>query len=240
MRLVLCDDQLILGEALACVLEARGYRVLAVTTTPPDCIAAVAACQPDICLLDLHFSGHGSGLDAARAIRQHHSGTSVLVLSGLTDPAVLSEAKEAGVAGFVRKDQNVDEIGHALDTIAMGGTVFDLCGGVTYLASPQRPDPLRELTRREREILSRVVAGEGTKQMARAMKITTGTVQTYVKNVLAKLGVHSRLEVAALVSREGLIDHLPTELTGCSHPGQGAAYRVRCRRNPPNGYYPRE
>jgi DNA-binding NarL/FixJ family response regulator len=238
MRLVLCDDQLILGEALASALEARGYRVLAITTTPAACIAAVAACQPDVCLLDLHFFGHGSGLDAARAIRQHHSGTSVLVLSGLTDPAVLSEAKEAGVAGFIRKDQNVDEIGHALDTIAAGGTVFDPRGAVMHPARPQRPDPLRELTPREREILTRVVAGEGTKQMARAMRITTGTVQTYVKNVLAKLGVHSRLEVAALVSRKGLMDHLPTGLTGCSNSGPTSGYPVRRRRKPPNGDYP--
>jgi two-component system, NarL family, nitrate/nitrite response regulator NarL len=66
-------------------------------------------------------------------------------------------------------------------------------------------DPLDRLTPREREILARIVGGESTKQMARAMNITTGTASMYVRSVLTKLGVHSRLQAAALVRREGLL-----------------------------------
>ena len=95
MRLVLCDDQRIFGEALAVALEARGHQVLAITTAPGDGVAAVAAYQPDVCLLDLHFLGHGSGLDAARTIRQRQPDTRVLVLSAITEPAALAEARES-------------------------------------------------------------------------------------------------------------------------------------------------
>jgi DNA-binding NarL/FixJ family response regulator len=208
MRLVLCDDERILGEALAVALEVRGHRVLAVTTTPSDGMAAVAAHRPDICLLDLNFDGHESGLDAARAICRDYPATSVVVLSGIAGAATLSKAVEAGVAGFIRKDQNVAEISRVLDVVAAGGAVFDpglLRDAVTHTAVRSKA-PLGELTQRETEILSRIAVGESTRQMARAMGVTTNTIRTYVKNMLAKLGVHSRLQAAAIARREGLLD----------------------------------
>lgn len=227
MRLVLCDDERILGEALAVALEARGHQVLAVTTTPGESIAAVAAHQPDICLLDLHFAGHESGLGAARAICRHHPGTSVVVLSGIATTAAFSEAVEAGVAGFIHKDQTVDEIAHVLDVVAAGGAVFDpgLLRETVTRPATRRSNPLRELTPRETEILRRIAAGESTSQMARAMNVTTNTIRTYVKNMLAKLGVHSRLQAAAVARREGLLDG--------PHPAAGRPPPERTRRDTP-------
>ena len=208
MRLVLCDDQRILCEALATALEEHDHQVLAVTTTATAGVTAVAAHHPDICLLDLCFPDAEDGLDAARAIAQHHPGTKVLVLSGISDPQMLSEAMDIGIAGLIPKDQDVDQIADALDVIAAGGAVFDagLHRGVTSSVHGKRPThPLETLTPREREILARIVDGQSTKQMARAMSLTTGTVSMYARNVLTKLGVHSRLQAAALASREGLL-----------------------------------
>jgi two-component system nitrate/nitrite response regulator NarL len=215
MRLVLCDDQRILCEALATALAERDHQVLAVTTTASAGVTAVAAHQPDICLLDLCFPDAEDGLDAARAIAQHHPGTKVLVLSGISDPQMLSEAMDIGIAGLLPKDQDVDQIADALDVIAAGGAVFDagLHRGVAPGSRGQRSTrPVDRLTPREKEILARIVAGESTKQMARAMSITTGTASMYARNVLTKLGVHSRLQAAALADREGLLSPpRPTE-----------------------------
>ena len=208
MKLVLCDDHRILCEALATALEDHGHQVLAVTTTATAGVTAVAAHDPDVCLLDLCFPDVENGLDAARTITQHHPGTKVLVLSGVADPHMLSEAMGIGIAGLLPKDQSVDQIADALDAIAAGGAVFDagLRHGLTSgLPGQQSKDPLDRLTPREREILARIVDGESTKQMARTMNITTGTASMYVRNVLSKLGVHSRLQAAALVRREGLL-----------------------------------
>lgn len=66
---------------------------------------------------------------------------------------------------------------------------------------PRPLDPMDELTAREQEVVGRIVNGESTRHMAAAMNITSDTVRSYVKNVLAKLGVHSRLQVAAIASR---------------------------------------
>src|SRR6266581_4613652 len=124
MRLVLCDDNRILCEALAVALEARGYKVLATATDSTAGIAEVERHQPDACLLDLRFPDPPDGLGAARVIRERCPETAVLVLSGLADPAVLAAATKIGVAGVLRKDQNVDHIAAALDVIASGGVVY--------------------------------------------------------------------------------------------------------------------
>jgi two-component system, NarL family, nitrate/nitrite response regulator NarL len=206
MRLILCDDHLMLAEALGVVLAARGHDVLAVTSTPDSAVAAVRAQEPDICLLDLSFHGERSGLDAARAIFAMRNHTKVVVLSGVCDPDTLSEAVELPVAGFLRKDQNVDEIAGALEVIAAGGILIAPTVRRTWAGRESRPrprGPMDDLTAREHEIVSRIVNGESTKHMAAAMHVTPDTVRSYVKNVLAKLGLHNRLQIAAMASRDG-------------------------------------
>jgi two-component system nitrate/nitrite response regulator NarL len=212
VRLILCDDNRILCEALGVALEMRGHKVLATTTTTAMGIAAVAEHRPDACLLDLRFPDPPDGLGAARLIRQQYRGTAVLLLSGLVDPAVRAEAIRIGIAGFLRKDQNVDHVADALDVIASGGVIFDS-------ALTARPSPARGwrthsayvLTPREKDVLRRMVAGQGTAQIAHEMNIEVSTVRTYVKNVLTKLGVHSRAQAIAKAYRSGL---LSTERTG--------------------------
>jgi two-component system, NarL family, nitrate/nitrite response regulator NarL len=207
MRIVICDQQRMLAEALASVLDERGYHVLAVTTTVRDVLSAVGADRPDVCLLGLPPGDQLSGLDAVHAIRQRYPGVKVLVLSKLADPKTLSELMRSGVAGFTHHDQSVDQIASALDAIEAGQNVLN--PGPLRVPAP-RMQPLCELSRREREILARIAGGQNTKQMAFAMNITVDTVRTYVKNVLTKLGAHSRLQLAALASRDGLlIDQVP-------------------------------
>jgi DNA-binding NarL/FixJ family response regulator len=206
MRLILCDDNRILCEALAVALEGRGHKVLATVTTTLHGIAAVAEYQPDACLLDLKFPDPPSGLGAARVIRQRHPGTAVLLLSGLIDPAVRSEAMRIGVVAFLRKDQNIDHISDALEVIASGGVIFD--STLTARPSPARrwrSQSVYMLAPREKDVLRRMVAGQSTAQMACEMKVEASTIRTYVKNVFTKLGVHSRLQAAALASREHLL-----------------------------------
>jgi len=204
MRLVLCDDNKMLGEALAAVLQSRGHEAVAVTTSAYEGVAAVAAHRPDACVMDLRFPGGGDGLGAARTILECYPETAVLLLSGYVDPAVSAEAMRIGVAGLIGKDQNIDRIAQALDQVAAGDVVFEPAFSRNR---PSRPahhagvHPLSVLTPREKEVLRRIADGQGTAQMAQEMHITTSTLRTYVKNMLAKLGAHSRLEALALASR---------------------------------------
>jgi two-component system, NarL family, nitrate/nitrite response regulator NarL len=203
MRLVLCDDNRIFCEALALVLEARGHRALAIALTADAGVAAVAAHRPDACLMDLHFPNGGDGLQAVRTIRERCPETAVLVMSGLSDPAVSSTAMQLGVAGFLSKDQELDQVAAALDMIEadrMALTAGSSPGPDSVPGPPRPTDLLSRLTPRETEVLRRIAAGQDTKTMVREMNVTTETLRTYVKNVFAKLGAHSRLEAAALAS----------------------------------------
>jgi two-component system nitrate/nitrite response regulator NarL len=201
MRLVLCDDNRIFCEALAVALEARGHRALAIATTADESVAAVARYQPDACLLDLRFHSGGAGLGAARMIRDRYPETAVLVVSGRPDKATFLAAKKIGVAGVFGKDQELDRIAAALDVIAASRSA---AAGPPEPGTQPDDDLLAGLTPRETEVLRRITAGQGTRKMAAEMNVTTETLRTYVKNVLAKLGAHSRLEAAALASKLAL------------------------------------
>jgi two-component system nitrate/nitrite response regulator NarL len=209
MRLVLCDDNRILGEALAAALTARGHQVLSVTTSAADGVAAIREQLPDACLFDLRFPGELDGIAAIHIIREECPGTAVVILSGMPEAAAVWEARRLGVAGILRKDQNVDQIAQALDVVASGGAVYDpaLPSGERTRVS-RRLGPLYELTPREQEVLHRIVAGQSSGQMANEMNIAISTLRSYVKNLLTKLGTHSRLQAAALASREGLVAEL--------------------------------
>jgi two-component system nitrate/nitrite response regulator NarL len=205
MRLVLCDDHRLLLESLASTLAAHGHDIEAVTTSPEEAIAAVAAYDPDVCLLDVLFP-HGDGLDAARAIAERHPRTRVLVLSGSSDPALVSAAIEAGVAGYTRKDQRIDSILRSLERVHAGEMVIDpdlLRGAIRRLSTPNGHGEhlLGLLTPREREALELIAHGRNTRQIAQTMRIAHSTARTHVQNVLAKLGAHSRLEAVTIANR---------------------------------------
>jgi two-component system nitrate/nitrite response regulator NarL len=205
MRLVLCDDNRILCEALAVALEARGHQVLATALESTAGIAEVERHRPDVCLLDLRFPDATDGLGVARAIRERYPETAVLVLSGLADPAVLAEARQLGVVGVLRKDQNVDHISGALDVIGSGGVVNGPAKAHNPQSRRRRYHPVHDLTSREKEVLRRIVAGQSTAQMTREMSVAASTLRTYVKSMLTKLGAHTRLEAAILATREDLL-----------------------------------
>ena len=224
VRLVICDKQRILAEALAAALDARGYQVLAVTTTVTDGLSAVSAGRPDVCLLDVQFGDELDGLDAACAIRQWYPDTRIVVLSAVTDLETLTQVIGSGVAGFIGKDKSVDQIASALDVISAGGTILNsVMPWVRARGTVPPPrNPLDELSPREKEIVARIVEGQSTRQMAFAMNITVATVRTYVKNVLAKLGAHSRLQLAAVASRNGF---LLDQAAGADTPGREPTVR---------------
>jgi two-component system, NarL family, nitrate/nitrite response regulator NarL len=233
MRLVLCDKNRILCEALGAAMESCGHQVVAITTTAADGVAAAAEFRPDVVVLDLSVPDRATtngatagpaldadadadadadpvGVGAARTIRREHPATAVLVLSSMTDPAAWAAVQDIGVAGLLRKDQCVNAIADALEVIAGGGVVFDqrLPRQPNRRPARRRTGSLYVLTPREKEVLRRIVAGQSTGQMACEMNIATSTLRTYVKNVLAKIGAHTRLQAAALASQGDLQNEL--------------------------------
>ncbi len=217
MHLVICDANRILGEALAAALETFDKKAIQVVTTADDCVRAVASYQPDACVLDLNLPASEDGLRAAREIRARCPNTAVLVVSDLSDPDTCAKARQLGVAGLLGKDRSVSQIADALEMIQNGEPVFD---PVPQKQVAGTPVPI-DFTPREREVLCRIVAGQDTRQMAGEMNIAISTLRTYVKNVLAKLGAHSRLEAAAIATRLNLSGEMPDGRPLPQRNGQG-------------------
>ncbi|MGH8938641.1 MAG: LuxR C-terminal-related transcriptional regulator, partial [Actinomycetes bacterium] len=167
---------------------------------------------PDACLLDIRFPD-GDGVDVARQLRALAPRTKVVILSATADPATVAAAVGAGVAAFTHKDQTIDAIVHVLDRVMDGETVIEVAG----VRESKRRDAaesdvarmLRYLTARELEVLHRLVDGESTEGIARAIGITANTARTHVQNILIKLGAHSRLQAAAMVVNAGWPDVHP-------------------------------
>ena len=160
-------------------------------------------CVPDVCLLGLQPGHQPSGPDTVRAILRRYPGTKVLVLSEVTDPETLSQLMRSGVAGLTHQDQSVAQIAAALDAIEAGRSVLD--PGPLRVPGPRQEPAVRAVTAGRRRSSPGSPRGQSTRQMSCAMNITVDTVRTYVKNVLAKLGAHSRLQLAALASQDGLL-----------------------------------
>jgi len=206
MRLVICDGNRILSEALADALKVRDDELSAVAVSAADeCIAAVGSYRPDVCVLDVHLPEIDDGLHAIREICSRFPDTAVVVAGDASDPGTLAKARKLGIIGFLAKSRSVSGIADALHRIASGQPVFD---PVPHTASHR--DPPFVLTPREEEVLRRIAVGQNTRQMAHEMNIATSTLRTYVKNVFAKIGVHTRLEAAAFARRANLLDAIPS------------------------------
>jgi two-component system, NarL family, nitrate/nitrite response regulator NarL len=207
MRLVVCDENRMLCEALVVALQARGHQAVAIATTAEEGIAAVARHRPDACLLDLRFQAGGDGVGAAREIWNRYPETAVVVMSDLGEQAAALATMHMSATGFPGRSTELDRITAALDGIAAGRPAAPArpAGGAEPAAA-RTTGPLAVLTPRETEVLRRIAAGHSTPKMAREMNVTTETLRGYVKRVLIKLGAHSRLEAAALASRYGVAD----------------------------------
>ena len=173
--LLLCDDHLLLAEALAAALANRGFTDVEVAGSPDAALAVIRRKPIDVCLMDLQFPD-GDGLAAARELRELRPQTRVVILSAFADSAVVAAGVGAGVAGFCRKDMGVDEIIKAVEQVHAGQVFIDaalLRGTVTRMRE-RNPTRLmaRYLTRREIEVLARLAAGETTVGIATAMGVS--------------------------------------------------------------------
>ena len=215
MRIVVADDHLLLLEALGLALGARGHEVLALAETPDDAVAAVAEHHPDVCLLDVNFPG-GTSLAAIHRIRELSPATKVVMLSAEADHAIVGRAIAEGASGYVGKEKPIVEIVEMLDRAVRGQLAVE----PSLLQRALRPqkssdDPLwalQFLTDREWQVMRCIMDGQTTEEMATSLGVQRSTARTHVQNLLTKLGVHSRLQAAALISAHGSQETWPAHL----------------------------
>ncbi len=215
MRLLICDDHKLLVEALSMALSDKGHTVVATAFDPDEAVEAAREHQPDACLLDVYFPC-GDGLGAIGRIHDVSPHTKVVMLSGHISRDLVADAIAKGAAGFVGKEKPIEVINEALKMAHEGYLAVDLL----VLQNALRPqaqcdDPLwvlKFLTAREWEVLRCLVDGLSTEQIADRLGVHRSTARTHVQHTLSKLGVHSRLEAAALMTAHASAETWPVHL----------------------------
>ncbi len=215
MRLLICDDHLMLVEALSMALSDHGHTVVATALDPHEAVDACREYQPDVCLLDVNFPD-GNGLAAIRRIHEVSAGTKVVILSGSLNRGVVADALAQGAQGVVGKEKPIGAIIEALELAHQGHLAVDpLMLHEALRPSVKEDDPLwvlKFVTEREWEVLRCIMDGLSTEQMADQLGVHRSTARTHVQNLLTKLGVHSRLQAAALITTHASEETWPLHL----------------------------
>ena len=213
MRIIICDDHLLLAEAMGIAFTDLGHEVVATGTTPGQAVELALDHRPDVCLLDVNFP-LGTSLDVIADLRE--TGARVVMMSAWTDTDTVTRALGEGAAGYVSKQQPMTEIVAALERAHEGVVgVHPSLLRSTGRAETGTPDPLwqlRFLTDREWEIMRCIMDGLTTADMAQRLGVRRSTTRTHVQNLLTKLGVHSRLQAAALMTTHASSESWPPHL----------------------------
>jgi DNA-binding NarL/FixJ family response regulator len=191
-RVVLADDDVLLREGLASLLERSGYEVVGRCGSAAELLAFVREHRPDLVIVDIRMPpGHATeGLDAARVIRAELPDTAILVLSAHVEVEQATDLLAGGQrSGYLLKSRvtDVQDFLESIERILRGAAVVDPALVQELIAARRRDDPLEELSPREREVLALMAEGRSNAGIARRLWVTEGTVEKHVRSILMKL-----------------------------------------------------
>jgi DNA-binding NarL/FixJ family response regulator len=194
LRVVLAEDDVLLREGLASLLERSGYDVAGQAADGAGLLALAREAAPELVVTDIRMppTHTTEGLEAARVIREERPDTAILVLSAYAEAEHAMELLASGRGiGYLLKSRvsDVDEFLDTLERVASGGSVVDPALVRELVAARRRDDPLAVLSAREREVLTLMAEGRSNAGIARRLWVTPGTIEKHVRSILTKLNL---------------------------------------------------
>jgi DNA-binding NarL/FixJ family response regulator len=195
LRVVLAEDDVLLREGLASLLERSGHDVVGQTADGTGLLALARETRPELVVADIRMPPTHSteGLQASRLIREELPDTAILVLSAYAEVEHALELLASGRGiGYLLKSR-VTDVAEFLDTlrrVANGGSVVDPALVQELVAARRHDDPLAVLSAREREVLALMAEGRSNAGIGRRLWVTEGTVEKHVRSILTKLNLH--------------------------------------------------
>jgi len=189
MRVILAEDDVLLREGLASLLERSDFDVVGQTGDGSWILPLVRDLTPDLVVVDIRMppTHTTEGLDAAREIRNEFPDTGILVLSAHAEVEHAMELLATGQKiGYLLKSRvtDMDEFIETLERIVRGGSVMDPALVQELVSARRRNDPLEGLSPREREVLALMAEGRSNAGIARRLWVTEGTVEKHVRHIL--------------------------------------------------------
>jgi len=195
MRVVVAEDVMLMREGIVRILREEGVEVVAEAGDQTDLMSALAAHEPDCAVVDIRMppTHTDEGIVAARRIRELHPDVGVLLLSQYVEPTyamqLLEEHPER--VGYLLKDRVSDGavLVDAIRRLTEGETVIDPTIVTRLFRRHREPDPLEDLSAREREVLGLVAEGCSNAAIAKRLFVTERTVEWHVKHIFRKLRI---------------------------------------------------
>ncbi|MDO8187324.1 response regulator transcription factor [Conexibacter sp. JD483] len=195
LRVLVADDNALLRQGVARLLEDAGIEVVAEAGDAEELLRKARAHRPDVALVDVQMPPDGTddGLRAAREIRATLPGTSVVVLSQFLEERYALDliGDDASGVGYLLKDRvaDVGALVEAIERVAAGGSALDPEVVARIVGRRRADDPLAELTPREREVLTLMAEGKSNRGIAALLQITPAAVDKHATRVFDKLGL---------------------------------------------------
>ncbi|MDQ6693970.1 MAG: response regulator transcription factor [Chloroflexota bacterium] len=213
IRVLVVDDQPVFTEMLRFVLDSEpDIKVVGMAFTGDEGLALALQERPDVLLVDYHMPGL-TGLEVIQGLKEAGENLTVVVLTADTDEAVMAEAIAAGAAGYITKQQALNEVVQAVRTASQGEPVvppFMIPRILSHFHKQQQKEHQAELVReklsaREIQILEQLARGCSNDDISEVFVLSPNTVRTHIQNVLKKMGVHSKLQATTMALQLGII-----------------------------------
>jgi DNA-binding NarL/FixJ family response regulator len=193
-RVAVADDDVLLREGIASLLERSGFEVVGQAGDGSELLELVRSREPELVIVDIRMppNHETEGLDAARVIRAEMPDTGIVVLSAHVEVDQAMELLAGGErTGYLLKSRvtDVTDFLESLERIVEGGSVVDPGLVQELVRARHRDDPLADLTPREHEVLALMAEGRSNAGIARRLWVTPGTVEKHVHSILAKLAL---------------------------------------------------
>ncbi len=199
----LVDDHEVVRRGVRELLDSEDdLHVVGEAASVEEALVRVPAARPQVAVLDVRLPD-GNGVALCRELRDTMPELACLMLTSFADDQALLDAVLAGAAGYVLKDVRGNDLVQGIRTVAAGGSLLDPRAAslvLERLRSPKPPDPLEQLSEQERKILALIGEGLTNREIAARLFLAEKTVKNYVSNVLAKLGLQRRTQVAVLAT----------------------------------------
>jgi len=197
---VLADDDVLLREGLASLLDRSGLEVVGQADDAAELLELVGRLRPELAVVDIRMPPKHSteGLEAARVIQQGYPETAVVVLSAHAEVEHAMDLLAGGQrTGYLLKNRVTDvaEFIETLRRVEQGGSSVDPAVVAELVATRRTDDPLSELSSREREVLALMAQGQSNAGIGQALWVTEGTVEKHVRSIMMKLRLPETADV---------------------------------------------